>query len=181
MRAMLLKESPETIVSIFMISNASLELYFNLKELNQALKVVQQVEQFVPKDCKPCKSDKVTFLFWQGRVHIYFHRFLDAYRSLSSAFLLCSTQYISNKRTILKYLIISGMVVGSLPSNELLHKYNLQEQFGSLIYSFIKGDLKAFKNELHRQKSWFYHLNCYSIMLHRTTLLLYRNVFARMS
>lgn len=98
MRAILLKESVEMQGYIYLISNASLQIFFGLKEMNAALKVAEQVVQYVPVDCPAPKADRVMYNFYIGRVHLHFHDFIQAEDSLSLAFDQCLPSKFNNRR-----------------------------------------------------------------------------------
>lgn len=76
-RAIMLKESQDTLGYVYMVANCSLQIYFSLKEMSPALKVVEQVQLYVSADVLVPKADKVTFQYYVGRVYIYFHRFAE--------------------------------------------------------------------------------------------------------
>jgi tetratricopeptide (TPR) repeat protein len=179
MRAFLLKESSDLLSNIYLIANASLQLYFDLKEVNQSLKVVDQIYQYVPKDCRCLKSDKVTFHYYEGRVYLYFHRFAEADEALERAFLQCPPTMYHNRRLILKYWIVARIVRGKVPHLSLLQKYQLDGVFQLLIEAFTKGDFGRFQVELNNQRDFLLKNGFYTIMQRRTSLLMYRNILCR--
>jgi hypothetical protein len=179
MRAFLLKESSDLLSNIYLIANASLQLYFHLREVNQSLKVVDQIHQYVAKDCRCLKSDKVTFHYYEGRVFLYFHRFAEADQALESAFTQCPPSMVHNRRLILKHWIVARIVRGKVPHISLLQKYQLDQVFQGLIMTYIQGNFRAFQVELNNQKEFLLQNGFYTIMQRRTSLIMYRNFLSR--
>jgi hypothetical protein len=165
--------------TIYVIANASLQLYFGLKEVNQSLKVVDQVHQYVPADLPSLKSDKIEFHYLEGRVFLYFHRFGDADEAFEKAFIQCLPSHFQNRKMILKCWIVARIVRGRVPSAHLLEKYQLGH-FRSLVASFSKGDLKSYQEELFIQRQYLLKNGFFTIMQHRVMLVLYRNAIYRM-
>ncbi|KAJ3314131.1 hypothetical protein HDV04_000854 [Boothiomyces sp. JEL0838] len=75
LRAVLLKDTDEMKANLLAVANASLKMYFGMKEMHQALKVVEQTDNYLPETIIVQKSDQVTFNYYVGRLYIYFHKF----------------------------------------------------------------------------------------------------------
>lgn len=73
----------------------SLVLFFSLGEVNQAVKCVEQIKQYVTFE--GIKSDRVKFDYYAGRVYLYFHQFSRAETHLLNSFQRCLPVF-SNKR-----------------------------------------------------------------------------------
>ncbi len=92
------REGQEILPYIYLVSNASLKLCFQLKEMNPAMKIIEQVAQYVPKDLVAPKSDLVQFKYFAGKTYFYFHQFIEAEDLLGSAFDLCLASKFKNRR-----------------------------------------------------------------------------------
>lgn len=61
---------------------------------------------------------------------MYSNNFVGARVELNLALSLCHIEYLQNKQRILKYLIPVEMNKGNYPSQELLRKYDLFNEYG---------------------------------------------------
>ena len=165
---------------VYMLSNYSIKIFFSLKEMNAAIKVAEQVVQYLPPNSKAPKADTILFDYNVGRIYLHFHRFVEADDSLTKAFKECHSGHPQNARRILTYLVVARFVRGKLPSEQLLAKYQLSNFFSRLVHFFRVGNFAGYLTELETQKSWLISHGFYLIMLHRTQLLLYRNLFSKM-
>lgn len=163
-----------------MIANHSLKLFFSLKEMGPAIKVAEQIVQYVPSTCVSPKADTVLFNYNVGRIYIHFHRFAEADESLSKAFDQCLKDSFQNKQRILMYLVVTRMIRGKIPTDQLLQKYGLHNSFSKLVTHYKTGNMAGFLMELEAKKEFMLKHGFYLIMLHRTQILLYRNLFSRM-
>ena len=64
-----------------------------------------------------------------------------------------------------------------MPADSLLQQYSLYPQFGQLFYYFRLGNLIGFYRELDLRRDMMLKYGFYFILQHRTSLLLYRNLF----
>lgn len=69
------------------------------------------------------------------------------------------------------------LVRGSLPTLNMLCDFRLDRYYGPLIKSFKSGNYKEFANHISVNSDFFRHRRLYSILLHRTKLIIFRNVF----
>lgn len=75
------------------------------------------------------------------------------------------------------YLVVARIVRGKMPADSLLQQYSLYPQFGQLFYYFRLGNLIGFYRELDLRRDMMLKYGFYFILQHRTSLLLYRNLF----
>ncbi|KAJ3261749.1 hypothetical protein HK103_004700 [Boothiomyces macroporosus] len=179
LRAVLLKDTDEMKANLLAVANASLKMYFGMKEMHQALKVVEQTDNYLPETIIVQKSDQVTFNYYVGRLYIYFHKFDKADKVLSLAMDNCLPSHYHNKQSILKYLVVARVVRGKLPSPQLLQKYQLHTYYIPLINALVKGDITHYQMELDLQRNYFMKNGFYMILKHRVTCLLYRSLIQR--
>ncbi|KAJ3277023.1 hypothetical protein HDV01_000075 [Terramyces sp. JEL0728] len=179
LRAVLLKDTDEMKANLLAVANASLKLYFGMKEMHQALKVVEQTGNYLPDTIVIQKADTVTFNYYVGRVYIYFHQFDKADQVLSKAMEDCTFSHFHNRQSILKYLVIARIVRGKLPTPQLLQKYQLDKHYLPLLNAIIKGDIGRYNEELDLQRKYFTKSGFYMILKHRVLPLLYRNLIQR--
>ena len=165
---------------VHMLSNYSMKIFFSLREMNPAIKVAEQILQYVPATCISPKADMVLFNYNVGKIYLHFHRFAEADESLSNAFKECLYNHPSNSKRILTYLIVARFIRGKLPSEALLVKYQLDGHFSALFRFFRSGNMSGYFQEVERQKEFLLKHGFYLILLHRSQLLLYRNLFSKM-
>jgi hypothetical protein len=163
-----------------MLANHSIKIFFSLKEMNAAIKVAEQIDQYVPSHVVSPKADTILFHYNVGRIYIHFHRFAEADEILSLAFKQCLKSHRENLQKILVYLIVARFIRGKLPSDKLLEQYQLTTRFSGLVRHYKAGNFASYLAELERQKDWLLHHGFYLIMLHRANILLFRNLFSKM-
>ncbi|PFX18552.1 PCI domain-containing protein 2 [Stylophora pistillata] len=93
----------------------------------------------------------VTYRYFVGRKAMFDSDFKAADDYLSFAFERCSVSCSKNKRAILIYLIPVKMLLGYIPKEDLLHKYNLN-QFVDVVKSVRMGNLALLNETLERQQ-----------------------------
>lgn len=84
---------------------------------------------------------------------------------------------MKNKRLILIYLIPTRLVRGSLPNVNILSQYGLDYYYGPLIKLYKSGDYAGFAAHVSTHSDFFRNRRLFSILMHRTKLIIYRNVF----
>ena len=81
-------------------------------------------------------------------------------------------------RMILMYLIPLQLMMGVLPSNELLTKYNLVQYF-DLVKAIKSGDIKLFNTTLDKYQEYFIKKRVF-LLLEKLRLLTFRTLFKKM-
>jgi hypothetical protein len=86
---------------------------------------------------------------------MYNNNFALARAELNSALALCHKDYLKNKQRILKYLIPVEMNKGNYPTEELLVKFDLKNEYGDIVDACIKGDLGMLETALIKNQDSF--------------------------
>ena len=86
------------------------------------------------------KSQQVTYKYYVGRKHMFDNNFKEAEEYLKFAFEHCHVKSRANKRSILIYLIPVKMLLGQMPEEMLLKKYDLL-QFKEVVLAVKQGIL----------------------------------------
>ncbi|KAH6562706.1 hypothetical protein BASA60_011028 [Batrachochytrium salamandrivorans] len=165
---------------LLLAANAVFRMSFESGELHVCTTVISQIEMQAGRVFNYTdfpKSDQVTYYYQIGKLKLRYHDFIMADHYLSHAAQLCTVQNFSAKRAILSYQIVARIVRGCLPSNQLLHKYNLSNQFSELVFHIRTGNHRAYMQALDRNSGWFMQRCTYMIMKERVKLLMYRNLF----
>ena len=84
------------------------------------------------------KSEQVTYKYYVGRKHMFDNNFKEAEEYLKFAFEHCHVKSRANKRSILIYLIPVKMLLGQMPDELLLKKYDLL-QFKDVVLAVKQG------------------------------------------
>lgn len=123
------------------------------------------------------KADRVTYAYYTGRKAMFDARYSEANTQLTFALKHCHRSSRHNKRLILIYLTPVKLLVGELPSNELLSNYNLP-QFRGITEAVRKGNLLALRNELETHQAFFIQWGIY-LVLEKLRFIAYRNLFKK--
>lgn len=96
---------------------------------------------------------------------------------LTYAFEHCHIQCSKNKRLILTYLVPVKMLLGFMPKQSLLEKYNLME-FWELMESVRKGDIRSLEGVMAKHEAFFIDAGIY-LIVEKLKLIAYRNLFKK--
>ncbi|RLM86576.1 hypothetical protein C2845_PM04G13780 [Panicum miliaceum] len=128
------------------------KIYFRLGTVNLCRSVIRSIETARNFDFEdfPVK-DKVTYMYYTGRLEVFNENFLVADQKLTYALMHCNPQSESNLRRILKFLIPVKLSIGVLPKRTLLERYNLLE-YADVMTSLKRGDLRLLRQALDRHE-----------------------------
>lgn len=96
---------------------------------------------------------------------------------LTYAFEHCHKQSSKNKRLILTYLVPVKMLLGYMPKQSLLQKYNLME-FWELVEAVKSGDLKKLEIVMTTHENFFICAGIY-LIVEKLKIIAYRNLFKK--
>ncbi|KAH9801334.1 Enhanced ethylene response protein 5 [Citrus sinensis] len=100
------------------------------------------------------KRDKVTYMYYTGRLEVFNENFPAADQKLSYALINCNPRSEANIRMILKYLIPVKLSIGILPKDWLLEKYNLVE-YSNIVQALRRGDLRLLRHALEEHEDHY--------------------------
>ena len=131
------------------------------KSALQMLTRLQMTDKISILDVIP-NGERVTHLFYNGRLQMLDQRFSEAETNLAEAFSLCpnSARYHNNKTRILVFLTTVKLVQGKYPTPSLLKKYRLTATFQEIITAMQTGDVSKFDNVMASFASFFAKLVC---------------------
>mmetsp|Transcript_18616 Transcript_18616/g.23973 ORF Transcript_18616/g.23973 Transcript_18616/m.23973 type:complete len:408 (+) Transcript_18616:114-1337(+) len=161
---------------VLSIVNELFVIYFSLNTLRLCKNLVRPIEARKLHE-KGTMGELVTYKYYTGRLSLFEDQYADAEQNLEYAFENCHVQAIKNKRVILRYLVPVKLYRGRLPSAALLQKYGLTE-YGPLVDSMRKGDLRTFNDTLVRFQDKFIRQGTY-LLLEKCKAICYRNLFKR--
>ncbi|KAG2220962.1 hypothetical protein INT45_006495 [Circinella minor] len=124
-------------------------------------------------------SQQVTHRYYLGRFSFYKQQLIVAENHFQFAFQHCPIHSWHNKRLILKFLIPTRIIMGKLPSMELLEKYNLKNPYAYLKQTIKRGDIRQFNIIMDQNYHFFTCTWSYLLLKARCPILLWRSCLRR--
>ncbi|RHY23833.1 hypothetical protein DYB32_009051 [Aphanomyces invadans] len=142
------------------IVNQLFKIYFHLNAINLCRNLIRAVElqSFDQFD----KRDQVTYKYYLGRIFMFQDQYHQAESSLSYAWRHCHKKYSHNKRRILQFLVPVKLILGVMPSAQLIETYNLTE-FQGISKALQQGNIREF-NQVCRYQDQFVQQGVYLLM-----------------
>ncbi|ORX51879.1 hypothetical protein DM01DRAFT_1336876 [Hesseltinella vesiculosa] len=170
---------PTKRLGIYHITNLTFKLYFKLGTVRMCQTMISNLRTGgVILEEYPI-GQQVTYQYYLGRYHLLHNRLPAAEKCLFFAFTKCHYDYWTNKRTILKYLIPTRLLLGRLPSKELLEKYALETPFAQLIATVKSGNYAHCMRVLEDHFAFFYQCSTYVLLCQRLPVLIWRCALKR--
>jgi len=160
------------------IVNQLFKIYFKVNKLHLCKPLIRAIESSSLKERYP-KSQQVTYKYYVGRKHMFDNNFKAAEEYLSYAFEKCHVLSKVNKRSILIYLIPVKMLLGHMPQQQLLKKYDLM-QFQEVVSAVKQGNLLRLNEALEANEKFFIKCGIY-LILEKLKIITYRNLFKKVS
>ena len=158
--------------------NQLFKIYFQVNKLHLCKPLIRAIESSPLKDRYP-KAQQVTYKYYVGRKYMFDNSFKAAEEYLSYAFEHCHRDSTANKRSILIYLIPVKMLLGHMPSQDLLAKYDLL-QFQDIVTSVKQGNLLKLNAALEKNERFFIKCGIF-LILEKLKIITYRNLFKKVS
>ncbi|KAL3651674.1 Enhanced ethylene response protein 5 [Castilleja foliolosa] len=151
------------------------KIYFKLGTVNLCRSVIRSIETARIFDFEEFPvRDKVTYMYYTGRLEVYNENFPAADHKLSYALTHCDARKDTNIRMILKYLIPVKLSIGILPRTLLLQKYNLNE-YSEVVLALTRGDLRLLRHALQEHEDRFLRSGVY-LVLEKLELQVYQRL-----
>ncbi|CAH1448909.1 unnamed protein product [Lactuca virosa] len=151
------------------------KVYFKLGTVHLCRSVIRSIETARIFDFEEFPvRDKVTYMYYTGRLEVLNENFPAADHKLSYALSHCDPQTEANIRMILKYLIPVKLSIGILPKRTLLEKYNLIE-YSDIVVAMRRGDLRLLKHALEEHEDRFLRSGVY-LVLEKLELQVYQRL-----
>ncbi|XP_031384074.1 enhanced ethylene response protein 5 isoform X2 [Punica granatum] len=152
------------------------KIYFKLGTVHLCRSVIRSIETVRDFEEFP-KRDKVTYMYYTGRLDVFNENFSAADHKLSYALTHCNPQSEANIRMILKYLIPVKLSIGILPQDCLLQKYNLVE-YRNVVLALRRGDLRLLRTALEEHEDRFLRSGVY-LVLEKLELQVYQRLLKK--
>ncbi|XP_029186226.1 PCI domain-containing protein 2-like isoform X1 [Acropora muricata] len=158
--------------------NHLFKIYFKINKLHLCKPLIRAIDSAPIKD-RFKLAHLVTYRFFVGRKAMFDSDFKAADEYLTFAFERCHISSSKNKRAILIYLIPVKMLLGYMPKEELLFKYNLI-QFVDVVRAVRMGNLALLNETLDSQQAFFIQCGVY-LILEKLKIITYRNLFKKVA
>ncbi|CAH3024806.1 unnamed protein product [Porites evermanni] len=158
--------------------NHLFKIYFKINKLHLCKPLIRAIDSAPIKDQFKL-AHLVTYRYFVGRKAMFDSDFKAADEFLTFAFQRCHRSSSKNKRAILVYLIPVKMLLGYMPNEQLLYKYNLT-QFLDVVRAVRMGNLALLNETLERQQVFFIQCGVY-LILEKLKIITYRNLFKKVS
>ncbi|KAI3701405.1 hypothetical protein L6452_26446 [Arctium lappa] len=151
------------------------KVYFKLGTVHLCRSVIRSIETARIFDFEEFPvRDKVTYMYYTGRLEVLNENFSAADHKLSYALTHCDPQSEANIRMILKYLVPVKLSIGILPKRSLLEKYNLIE-YNDIVLAMKRGDLRLLRHALEEHEDRFLRSGVY-LVLEKLELQVYQRL-----
>ncbi|CAL5442862.1 unnamed protein product [Camellia sinensis] len=169
--------------SFLMKAFGVLAIYFKLGTVHLCRSVIRSIETARIFDFEEFPvRDKVTYMYYTGRLEVFNENFPAADHKLSYALTHCNPHSEANIRfgsgqMILKYLIPVKLSIGILPKFSLLQKYNLLE-YSNVVQALKRGDLRLLRQALQEHEDRFLRSGVY-LVLEKLELQVYQRLIKK--
>uniref|UniRef100_A0A3Q3IPT0 PCI domain-containing protein 2 n=1 Tax=Monopterus albus TaxID=43700 RepID=A0A3Q3IPT0_MONAL len=158
------------------LSNQLFKIYFKINKLHLCKPLIRAIDSSnLKNDYSP--AQKVTYKYYVGRKAMFDSDFKLAEEFLSYAFHHCHRSSQKNKRMILIYLLPVKMLLGHMPTHQLLRKYDLM-QFADVTKAVGEGNLLLLNEALSKHETFFIRCGIF-LILEKLKIITYRNLFKK--
>lgn len=160
---------------LFLI-NQLFKIYFKINKLHLCKPLIRAIDSSNLKD-DYSMAQRVTFKYYVGRKAMFDSNFKIAEEYLSFSFQHSHRSSQRNKRLILIYLLPVKMLLGHMPTNQLLRKYDLM-QFADVTKAVSEGNLLLLNEALAKHETFFIRCGIF-LILEKLKIITYRNLFKK--
>lgn len=160
---------------LFLI-NQLFKIYFKINKLHLCKPLIRAIDSSNLKD-NYSMAQRVTYKYYVGRKAMFDSDFKPAEEYLSFSFTHCHRSCQRNKRLILIYLLPVKMLLGHMPTNQLLRKYDLM-QFADVTKAVSEGNLLLLNEALVKHETFFIRCGIF-LILEKLKIITYRNLFKK--
>uniref|UniRef100_A0A8C2KLX6 PCI domain-containing protein 2 n=1 Tax=Cyprinus carpio TaxID=7962 RepID=A0A8C2KLX6_CYPCA len=160
---------------LFLI-NQLFKIYFKINKLHLCKPLIRAIDSSNLKD-DYSTAQRVTYKYYVGRKAMFDSDFKQAEEYLSFSFTHCHRSCQRNKRLILIYLLPVKMLLGHMPTHQLLKKYDLM-QFADVTKAVSEGNLLLLNEALVKHETFFIRCGIF-LILEKLKIITYRNLFKK--
>ena len=163
-------------IGMLALVNQLFKVYFRINKLHLCKPLIRAIESSPFKESFSL-SQQITYRYFVGRKAMFDSDYKVADEYLTYAFENCHKLSKKNKRLILIYLVPVKMLLGYIPSREVLEKYDLS-QLWDLVQAVCQGNLKAFDDLMEKHETFFIKCGIY-LIVDKLKIIAYRNLFKK--
>ncbi|KAF5902619.1 PCI domain-containing protein 2, partial [Clarias magur] len=156
--------------------NQLFKIYFKINKLHLCKPLIRAIDSSNLKE-DYSTAQRVTYKYYVGRKAMFDSDFKLAEEYLSFSFQHCHRSCQRNKRLILIYLLPVKMLLGHMPTNQLLKKYDLM-QFAEVTKAVSEGNLLMLNEALAKHETFFIRCGIF-LILEKLKIITYRNLFKK--
>lgn len=156
--------------------NQLFKVYFRMSKLHLMKPLIRAIESSPYKE-KSSLSQQITYKYYVGRKAMFDSDYSTANEYLTFAFQKCHQSSKKNKRLILIYLVPVKMLLGYMPTRELLEKYDLL-QLWDVTLAVRSGQINQLSEAMHKHQKFFIQCGIY-LILEKLKMITYRNLFKK--
>ncbi|KAI5704403.1 hypothetical protein M8J76_016671 [Diaphorina citri] len=156
--------------------NQLFKVYFRISKLHLMKPLIRAIESSQYKD-KSSLSQQITYKYYVGRKAMFDSDYKTANEYLTFAFQRCHKSSKKNKRLILIYLVPVKMLLGFMPTRELLDKYDLL-QLWDVTVAVKGGQINQLSDAMTKHQTFFIKCGIY-LILEKLKMITYRNLFKK--
>uniref|UniRef100_A0AAR2K5M7 PCI domain-containing protein 2 n=1 Tax=Pygocentrus nattereri TaxID=42514 RepID=A0AAR2K5M7_PYGNA len=160
---------------LFLI-NQLFKIYFKINKLHLCKPLIRAIDSSNLKD-DYSMAQRVTYKYYVGRKAMFDSNFKLAEEYLSFSFQHSHRSCQRNKRLILIYLLPVKMLLGHMPTTQLLKKYDLM-QFTDVTKAVSEGNLLLLNEALAKHETFFIRCGIF-LILEKLKIITYRNLFKK--
>ncbi|XP_074597207.1 PCI domain-containing protein 2 [Brevipalpus obovatus] len=163
-------------VAMMNLVNQLFKIYFRVNKLHLCKPLIRALENANINECFSL-AQQVTYNHYLGMKSMFDSDYKAADKLLTFAFEKCHPQSLKNKRLTLIFLIPVKMLLGTMPTIELLQKYDLMA-FKPIVKAVKEGNLNDLDVALETHSDFFWKYGIY-LILEKLKIIAYRNVFKK--
>uniref|UniRef100_UPI0035902A60 PCI domain-containing protein 2 isoform X2 n=1 Tax=Myxine glutinosa TaxID=7769 RepID=UPI0035902A60 len=156
--------------------NQLFKIYFKINKLHLCKPLIRAIDSSQLRDSYTM-AQRITFKYYVGRKAMFDSDFKQAEDYLSFAFAHCHRDSQKNKRMVLIYLLPVKMLLGHMPTVQLLRKYDLM-QFADVTRAVGEGNLLLLNEALNKHETFFIRCGIF-LILEKLKIITYRNLFKK--
>lgn len=169
-------------VGIYKLANICLKVLFACNKTRNAEQIFVNIyNQSPPLSLYP-KSERVTYLYYLGRLLFANNAFRRAQSALQAAYQECHRQCLKQKRLILIYLTASNIILGRFPNAQLYQRpeaHGFSDVFPPICRAIAAGDLYTFHHLLSPagpHADWLRRCKIQLQLRHRCEIIVWRSL-----
>ncbi|RZC42972.1 PCI domain containing protein [Asbolus verrucosus] len=163
-------------IGMLALVNQLFKVYFRINKLHLCKPLIRAIESSPFKESFSL-SQQITYRYFVGRKAMFDSDYKVADEYLTYAFENCHKLSKKNKTLILIYLVPVKMLLGYIPSKEVLQKYDIV-QLWDLVQAVCQGNLKAFDEIMEKHETFFIKCGIY-LIVDKLKIIAYRNLFKK--